>query len=223
MSDSENAGSGTPQATDGSWMDMIDPGERAHRVFRSEVVILEADLRRDVSDALMHTTMGEEDIHLENREVFLHAGQYSIVRGSRFRQVGSYERVIDNKDIAAVGEKVEEYVNGPVEVRMQVESESIVGGAYLNVIGGVYTRLAAWSDFMAWGGWLEGDLSRVEISGTAIRSYCLYAHTAGARIARASSFCDDFVLRTENFGMLVDNTATESNVGMPGAGDTLET
>ena len=192
------------------------------RLFRSEVVILEADLRADIANHFSHTTMGSEEVFLESRYVKQNLGDWSIVHGSRYRQVGSYERDVGHQDVALIRERVEETVHGPVDVRMQVESEVIMGGAYYNTISGIYKRMAAWADFMAWGGWVEVDALRTEISGVAIRSYCMYLHNVGTRIVKANSLCDDFSVRTENFGTFTESVATETNAGTPGASETME-
>ena len=199
-----------------------DAEDRGRRLFRSEVVILEADMRADIANHYSHTTMGTEEVFLERRSILQNYGDWSIIHGERFRKVGSYEREVGDQDVALVRDRVVEEVHGPVDLRMQVESEAIVGGAYYNQIIGVYNRMAAWADFMAWGGWVEADAIRTEISGVAIRSYCLYMHNLGMRVVRADILCDDFSVRTENFGIFTDNTSTETNLGTPGASETME-
>lgn len=195
--------------------------EQGRRLFRGEVAILEADMRADIANHCSHTTMGTEEVFLERRSITHTHGDLSIIHGERYRKAGSYEREVGDQDVALVRDSVKEEVRGPVDLRMQVESEAIVGGAYANTIVGVYNRMCAWADFMAWGGWVEADAVRTEISGVAIRSYCLYMHNLLMRVVRADILCDDFSVRTENFGIFADNT-TENNLGTPGASETME-
>lgn len=199
-----------------------DAGERGKRLFRGEVVVLEADVRAEIANQIDRTTMGTEEVFLDRSTLVQTTGDSSFVRGSRYRRAGSCTREVGEVDAAMLGSRYEERVEGGVDVRMQVESEAIMAGAYYNQVLGAYTRVAAWADFMAWGGWMEADANRTEISGLAIRSYCLLTHNTGVRAVRATSFCDDFTVRTENFTTCSDNTGSENNVSMPGAGDIME-
>ena len=192
------------------------------RLLRAEGLVSNAALRVDVAGTLSRLIGDDESVALNSRIV--HArGDYEISRGRRSRQVdGTYERNIGEADLYAIGSVIEERVEGAVDVHASVESEIIMGGAYVNTIAGAYLRVTAWADFLAWGGWVEADLARVEIAGLMIRSHKAYGHVTGARLVCASSIVDDFTTRTESFGVLNDNALTRFDLGSPGGGITLE-
>ena len=98
----------------------------------------------------------------------------------------------------------------------RISAESMVGAAYANTIAGAYLRFAAWVDMMAWGGWVEADMSRAELSLLMIRSHMGYAHAAGVRATVAARLVDDFQARTENFGTLSITGAVYQEAGSPG-------
>lgn len=192
------------------------------RLFRSESVVSDVDLRVDVAGEVSQF-LEQESISLADRSVHVR-GDYMISRGSRSRTIdGTYERTVEETDTLAVGSAVEERVTGGVDVNMQVEDEAIMAGAYVNTVAGAYLRMTAWADFLVWGGWLEADLTRIEISGVAIRSYMGYCHIAGLRLLIARELVDDYVNRTEIFGTFVDATTGEKNLWSPGSGEMLET
>ena len=192
------------------------------RLLRSEGLVSNAALRVDIAGTLSRLIGDDESVALNRRSV--HArGDYEISRGRRSRRVdGTYERSVGEADLYAIGSVMEERVDGAVDVHASLESEIIMGGAYINTIAGAYLRVTAWADFLAWGGWVEADLARVEIAGFMIRSHMAYGHVAGARLVLASSIVDDFTTRTESFGVLNDNTLTRFDLGSPGGGITVE-
>ena len=192
------------------------------RLLRAEGLVSNAALRVDVAGTVSRLIGDDESVALNSRTV--HArGDYEISRGRRRRRVdGTYERSVDDADLYMIGSVIEERVDGAVDVRASVESEIIMGGAYVNTIAGAYLRVTAWADFLAWGGWVEADLARVEIAGLMIRSHKAYGHVTGARLILASSIVDDFTTRTESFGALNDNALTRFDLGSPGGGITLE-
>ena len=192
------------------------------RLLRAEGLVSNATLGVDVAATLSRLIGGDESVALDSQTV--HArGDCEISRGCRSRRVdGTYERSVDKADLELIESVVEERVDGGVDVHASLESEIILGGAYVNTIAGAYLRVTAWADFLAWGGWVEADLARIEISGLMIRSHMTYGHVAGARLVCASSIVDDFTTRTESFGVLNDNALTRFDLGSPGGGITLE-
>lgn len=195
--------------------------EEIRRIFRTEGVLAEADLRVDVGKIVQHVTALDEDTTLEERKAHFR-GNYVIEHGDRDRVVtGHYENHAGNELLQA-GTSVEEYVNGDVQLRAQVEAEAIVGGAYVNTITGVYLRLAAWADYLVWGGWAEADVIRCEIASIMIRSYMVYAHAVGARLSVAARFIDDFQTRTEVIGTLTEQYGDKVHLGSPNGGQTME-
>ena len=198
-------------------------GDTFSRRFREEAVVSDVDLRIDVAETISHTTLGEEAISLDRRYAHVR-GAYVLARGERDRTIaGNYTRSAGGADAFTVDTAVEEHVSGGADVSIQVESEAILAGAYVNTVAGAMGRMIAWVDFLAWGGWAEVDLTRTHIAGAFILSYMSYTHAAGARTLLANSLVDDFVLRTETFGVFTDNRAQTSHIGSPGSGETLET
>jgi len=192
------------------------------RLLRAEGLVSNAALRVDVAGTLSRLIGGDESVALDSQTV--HArGDYAISRGRRSRRVdGTYERSVDKEELYRIESVIEERVDGAVDVHTSMESGIIVGGAYVNTIAGAYLRVTAWTDFLAWGGWVEADLVRIEIAGLMMRSHMTYGHVAGARLVSASSIVDDFTTRTESFGALNDNAVTRFDLGSPGGGITLE-
>ncbi len=200
-----------------------DPGPSVlERLLQAEGLVSNAELRVDVAATLSRLVGGDESVALKRQSV--HArGDYEISRSGRSRRVdGTYERTVDKADLYRIESMIEERVDGAVDAHASLESEIIMGGAYVNTIAGAYLRVTAWTDFLAWGGWVEADLARVEIAGLMVRSHMTYGHVAGARLVCASSIVDDFTTRTESFGALNDNALTRLDLGCPGGGITLE-
>ena len=200
-----------------------DSDDTFSRLFRREAIVSDVDLRIDVAETIVHSAAGEEEVTLEERDTHVR-GAYVLSRGARDRTVGGdYTRDVAGGETFTVGSVVEEHVAGGAHVTMQVESEAILAGAYVNTVAGVAVRMAAYVDFLAWGGWAEVDVTRTHVAGVSIVSYMACAHAAGARTVLASSLVDDFVLRTETFGVLTDTRVQTNHVGCPGSGETLET
>lgn len=191
-------------------------------LFRKEGLVCDVDLRIDVAKNMSRTIFGDEEVHLDQREL-RSRGDYVLQRKSRQRRVsGRYERTVSQTETVLAGSSVTERVDGGVKLLATVESEATIGGAYVNTIAGVSVRVCAWTDFLAWGGWLEADLVRVEIAAASIRAHMIYAHAAAVRVTVAKKLVDDWVLRTETFGTLVDNTSMKMQLGGPGSGQTME-
>ena len=190
--------------------------------FRNEALISRADLRVDVAKEVSQLIEEDENIRLTSHEMHIR-GNYVMKREGRDRQVtGNYERHVEESETFMIEEAVTEVVNGGVNLQAAIESESIMGGAYLNTITGAYLRIAAWSDFLVWGGWLEVDVARIEIAGLAIRAYMHYAHAAGIRVSLVGRLVDDFVMRSETFGVLIDSGTQTVHLGSPGSGQVME-
>ena len=205
----------------GNGNDDNSPPDISH-LFRREGAVSVADLRVDVAGNVSRTIADDETIALETKT--LHArGDFSIARASRTRQVdGDYERHVEEAETLMIGAAVEEQVGGGVDYTAQVDADHIVGGAYVNTIAGPYLRIAAWADFLCWGGWLEADVARIEVAGVMIRSYMSLAHAAGARVTAANKLVDDFLTRTETFGTLVTTTGQTLHLSSPGGGMEME-
>ena len=198
-------------------------GQGGGDLFRREGLVSEVDLRVDVAQDLSRTILGDEDIQLGGQRAVRSRGDYTLERQRRQRAVGeSYERTVGHSELVMASASITERVDGGVDFLAALEAEAIVGGAYLNTIAGVSVRVCAWSDFMAWGGWLEADLVRLELAAASIRAHMVYAHAALARVTLAKKLIDDWVLRTETFSCLVDNTATKMQLSAPGSGVTME-
>ncbi len=199
--------------------------EDATRIFRRERIISNAELRVEVARRVARNILGSEDITLESKQVE-NTGEDGthITRGGRDRTVtGSYTRTLTGSDTFTIGASVTEEARSGVNHTMSSEAESIVGGAYTNVVTGAYMRLAAWCDFLAWGGWVEADVVRIEISAAAIRAYWSYNHAAGAKITVCGKLVDDFRMRNETQSILMDKTVSSADVGTPGSGTILAT
>ncbi len=197
--------------------------DEIRRIFREEAIVAEADLRVDVARAISRLVVRDAETTV-NEKTLRARGNYQMSRGSRDRVVaGNYERKVAGDEIVKPGMVVEEYVNGGADLKAQVESEAIIGGAYVNTIGGIYLRMAAWVDYLVWGGWAEADVTRVEIAGLMIRSYMAYTHAIGARATLCSRLIDDFMTRVETIGTLTETYASKIHVGSPAGGVKLET
>ena len=191
--------------------------------FRNEALISRADLRVDVAKEVSQLVEEDENVHLTNQEMYVRGSYFMKRNDGRDRSItGNYERHIEESETLMIGESIREVVNGGVNLQATQESEAMVGGAYVNTITGAYLRIAAWSDFLAWGGWLEVDVARIEISGLMIRSYCAYAHVAGIRLSLVGRLVDDFVTRAENFGVFLDSGSQTVHLGSPGSGQIME-
>lgn len=191
------------------------------RLFRREGIVSDADLRVDVAREISVMILGDERERLVNKTV--------NVRGALSTSVGSRERRVEgnlvshvHSDTVNAASMLEETVLGRVDLRAQVEAESIIGGAYINMITGGFMRLAAWADYLIWGGYLEADVVRMEVGAGMIRSYMGYVHAVGLRVMAAATLVDDYSNRTENFGACTDNTTGADYLIAPGGGTSLE-
>ena len=196
-------------------------GVDVSRLFRREGIVSDADLRVDVAHEISAMILGDERERLVNKTVH--------VRGSQATSAGSRERRVEGNLVSHVhtdnvnaASMLDEKVLGRVDLQSKLEAESIVGGAYINMITGGYMRLAFWVDYLVWGGWLEADVIRMEVGLGMIRSYMGYVHAAGIRVMAAVTLVDDYSNRTENFGTCIDNTTGDDYLIAPGAGTSLE-
>lgn len=191
------------------------------RLIRDESAVSEADLRVDVARQVMRYTQKDEEESVASKSVSTR-GPLQIYRGGRTRTVhGNYTRRVDGDETVQAA-SLDERVHGGVDYKAKIESEAMVGGAYVNTVAGVYLRIAGWADYLAWGGWVEADVNRIEIAGVMIRSYMNYVHAAGVRVMAASRLVDDFLTRTENFGTLTESYGSRSHTGGPDGGTVLE-
>ena len=195
--------------------------ERMDKLFRREGIVSDADLRIDVAKEISRVIMDDESVELDTKSTHVR-GNLSLARGELDQQVaGAYSSKLHG-DTRMISDNVKEVVNGGVHLNAQLESETLMAGAYVNTLTGPYLRLCAWADFLAWGGWVEADLVRMEIAGVMLRAYWFYAHAAVIRMTRALILIDDFEKRFETFGFFMDQHMTALEVGSPGSGDTLE-
>lgn len=191
------------------------------KIFRSESFVTESDLRVETARTMRRTVIGNETIEVDYHK--LHSkGDLTAMRGQRERTVGRFVRSVDNEDTYAVEESWTETVGGGVNVQIAFASDVMVGGAYVQVLAGPVMRMAAWIDYLAWGGWAEIDVIRVEMALAMIRSHAGYAHAAGVRATIASRLIDDFQNRNEIFGVFSESGATYSMAGAPGGGVVME-
>ena len=186
-------------------------------LLRNEGLVSDAEMRIDVAKNYERTVLGDEDVQLKS-SVFGTNADMTFVRGARARSAGNYEHVTNSDVMMTIGSSVNEVVGGGVHLMARISAESMIGGAYANTIAGAYLRFAAWVDMMAWGGWVEADMTRAELSLLMIRSHMGYAHAAGVRTTVAARLVDDFQTRTENFGTFISTGATYQEAGSPGAG-----
>ena len=191
------------------------------KLFRREGIVSDADLRIDLAKSVSRIILDDETVDIDTKSTHVR-GSLAVSRGELDQQVvGNYLSTM-HSDTRMVTGTVKETVNGGIDVRAQLESETLMAGAYVNTLTGPYLRLCAWADFLAWGGWVEADLIRCEIAGAMIRAYWIYVHAVGARLLRAMILIDDFEKRIETFGVLVDMDLVEMNAVSPGGGDVLE-
>ena len=191
------------------------------RLFRREGIVSDADLRVDVAREISAMILGDERERLVNKTVHVRGGS-AVSAGSRERRVeGNLVSHVHTDNVNAAS-RLDETVLGRVDLRAQVESESIVGGAYINMITGGFMRMAAWVDYLVWGGWLEADVIRMEVGAGMIRSYMGYVHAAGVRVMAAATLVDDYSNRTELFAACTDNTTGDDYLIAPGGGTSLE-
>lgn len=192
------------------------------RLFRGEGAISDADLRVDVAKEVTQLIVADERTRVISKKANVR-GASSLRTGSRDRHIrGNYTRKIHGRDAVAPGGMYREDVLGGVHLNALKDGESIVGGAYINMVTGGFMRMAAWLDGLYWGGWLEVDVMRMELSGAMIRAYMGYVHAAGMRICAAATLVDDWSSRNETFGACMDQTTGDNYLIAPGGGDSLE-
>ena len=192
------------------------------RLFRREGIVSDADLRVDVAREISAMILGDERERLDNKTVNV-LGGHVVSAGSRERRVEGNLVSHVHADNVNAASKLEETVLGRVDLRARVEAESIIGGAYVNIVTGGFMRLAVWADYLIWGGYLEADVVRMEVGAGMIRSYMGYVHAAGLRVMAATTLVDDYSNRTEQFGTCNDNTTGDKYLIAPGGGTCLET
>ena len=198
-------------------------GSSISRLFRNEGLVSNADLRVDVARYVSRLVVDDAVVDLD--EASLHSrGSLRISRLSRAREVaGNYVSRLAAEHTNMVGQHVEERVHGGVDYRMQRDADVIMGGAYVNTIAGPWARLCGWADYMIWGGWLEVDTIRIELANAMIRAYMFYCHAVAVRVAAASNYVDDFLMRNENFAMFMESNTSVIPLCSPGGGQELST
>ena len=190
--------------------DNASPGTR----IRHDAAVVNVDMRVEAAKDIMRYIKDDDEVSLQDKT--MHArGDMAILRGSRSREVtGDYEsRVKGNRNTTVKG-TVSEQVTGEVRQNSPDGSQTIMAGGYFNFTRGPYVRLCAWADCLAWGGWCEVDVARLEIAAVMIRSYWAYGHAGIARITQARVFVDEFQTRTEQFGVTNDSALSRVNVGV---------
>lgn len=195
--------------------------DRMDKLFRREGIVSDADLRLDVAKKISRVILDDERVDLDSRTTHVR-GDATLSRGELDQQVTGHYAIKLHGDSRIISDNVKEVVNGGVELRAQLESETLMAGAYVNTLTGPYLRLCAWADFLAWGGWMEADMVRLEIAGVMLRAYWIYAHAGVVRLTRALILVDDFEKRIETFGIFSDMHLTIMEARTPGSGDTLE-
>ncbi len=197
--------------------------EDYRRILREEALVTSGELRIEVARIMQRSIIGDEDVLLHD-EYARYRCPYQMTRKRRETVVnGSYHRHSSKTDMFRLTGSLTETVKGNIMQTAQMEAEHIVGGVYAGTWIGPFVRMVAYSDFLAWGGWMSVDASRVELIGLAIRSYMGVVQNMGMRIVKATTLIDDWQLRTENYGTFVDNQVDSIMLGGPGAGTQLHT
>lgn len=165
-------------------------------LFRKESLVSDADLRVDTAKKYMRFVAGDEEVSVRTSVLGVNRSM-TFTRGSRDRTAGSYVQHTHSDEVTlAIGDSVEETVEGGVHQKAAFSAEAMIGGGYAHtVLGGPYVRIAGWVDSMVWGGWGEVDSIRMELSLLMIRSHFGYAHAAAVRTTMASRLIDDFQTR----------------------------
>ena len=206
------------EQTDPSEPSEADYSHGFANLFRNESLVSNVDLRVEAAKHYSRFVVGDEEVSVEDA-IFGTNGSMGIDRGSRDRTAGSYEQLtVDSEVMLAATESVEETVEGGVHVMAAFGAEAMVGGVYAHTIVGPYLRVAAWTDFLAWGGWAEADATRCELSLLMLRSHFGYAHTAGVRLTMAARLIDDFQTRQITKGALTITGTTYQELGDPSGG-----
>lgn len=199
----------------------LERQKKIKRIFRRECLITDAELRVDVANEVLKTVIGNESISLESKSI-VSKGNASVIRGNRERIVnGNYHSQANSVSYKVTG-SVTETVTGNVNQFMKFEAEHIIAGSYNALYRGAYIRTSVWTDFLIWGGWLEVDVLRIEMTGMAIKSYAVYNHAIGARITLAGAFVDDQTFRNEYIGAAVLSAASKGELRAPGGGQVME-
>ena len=200
-------------------------GTNLNHLFRGETAVTNIDLRLDVA-ARMVRQVESEDIEVNERNVNVWGGiQGGIQQTRASRSIvveGDYDRIIHNNEMLAMGDHIKEVVHGPASEHFKVESEAIMAGGYASLNTLPCKKLMAVADQLCWGGWVEADGVRVEITGVAFRSYIGRQHSTGARVVRGVTYIDDFMSRTEQFSNLNDHQANVVHAGTPASGMHVE-
>ena len=171
--------------------------------FLSDVLISDGDIKVEVAKAVQRRVHGDHYIKLNGDSTSFFFYDLQKVRDWRYRVVhGDYKRISVKSDMLLVKRKYKEVVVGGVQQHASVEGESIIGGTYTCNQIGLFLRMTAFADFMAWGIWAEVDAVRVEMCMVGIRSYMGYAHAAIVKQVVALHLFDDWVARTEHYGTL---------------------
>lgn len=186
-------------------------------LFRAEGIVSDVDVRVDVARSFRRLVAGDEDVEVDLEQTYTGAPAV-VTRGARDRHAGEYVRRTEGEELVAMSQSYTETVHGPAHLMAKVSAEGMIGGAYVNTIAGIYLRLAAYVDFLVWGGWAEIDMVRAEMSLLMIRSHMGYAHAAVMRTVLAGRLVDDFFARTENFLILMDSGNAYTDLGSPGGG-----
>jgi len=189
------------------------------RCVRNEALVSSGELRLEIAKAISRTVDGDEEVMVRESSWRMNS-DFLVSRNERERTVqGKFERKCEHTDLTMIqGGDVREVVTGGVHQHASVEGESIVGGAYNANYVGSFMRITAFCDFLAWGLWTELDATRVEASMVALRVYMGYMHNVGVKMQMAGHIFDDWVQRTENFGILVDNQLAAQRLGGVGSG-----
>ena len=187
------------------------------RLLRNESFVTDLDQRYDTASSYERVVLGEDRMELGELKTRIR-GKVTQQYGERCRTVRRFNRVTDNQETVLVGNSLTETVHGQAKVTVEYSAESIVGGAYVNTISPAYLRIAGWIDCMAWGGWIEADATRWEFAPVMIRTHVGYAHTAIVRSIVASRMVDDYVNRSEYYGVLNNTGVQAISNGGPGSG-----
>lgn len=189
---------------------------------RNEGLITDLDLRVDAAEEVRRTINGDAHVSLHEKKLN-YRGDLVYLAGERDRQVvGRYERYSRHSEIFSLSSRYQEKIYGPINYHIKVSADVLMAGAYSCVNLGAFLRICAWADGMVWGGWLDADLTRIELFGVALRSEMLYAHVAGFRGIASGGYVDDWLNRFELYGIELDSHVTRVDLHSPGSGEVLK-
>ena len=196
-------------------------------LFRSEGIISDVDLLVEVAKDFSRSVEGDDTYRLSGDKT-VHARQdYDISRASRNLYVkGNYSQAVyaNTTFNMGVGGLIQEEAYGGVTQVAKADIMAMMGGSNINIVQGPYTLIGCWADYLVWGGWVEIDVARIEITAAALRVYVAFSHVSAAHITVAGRIMHDFKTRLEKSSVSQETVTNEVNAStVPGTSVTLNT